>query len=90
MARPKRIMEDRFWEKVDRGSDDECWPWTAFRGVKGYGQFSPDSSCHAQAHRVAWELTNGPIPEGVLRGMGHSDWPEAVKISRRNFVPTLR
>ena len=41
------------------------WPWTAGRNVKGYGSFSVDGkSC--PAHRVAFELTHGPIPEGQV------------------------
>ena len=29
-----------FWSKVRRGSDGECWEWTARRTDKGYGQFA--------------------------------------------------
>jgi len=58
------LMEERFWAKVDR--TDDCWLWTACRTTHGYGQFRPERSRGAQAHRVAWELTNGPIPAGML------------------------
>ncbi len=52
-----------FWAKVDKS--DECWKWTGQRGRKGYGAL-----CLAgrtwRAHRLAWFLTHGPIPEGML------------------------
>jgi hypothetical protein len=35
----RRSAEDRFWEKVARGSDDECWLWLAGKNSKGYGRF---------------------------------------------------
>lgn len=52
---------DRFWSKVDKSGD--CWEWTACRTRAGYGQFKSDGRLH-RAHRLAWALTNGPIPEG--------------------------
>ena len=49
---------DRFWSKVDQSGD--CWEWRASKR-RGYGQFRYDG--HYQlAHRVAWQLENGPIP----------------------------
>ena len=30
----------RFWAKVDRRGDDECWPWLASTRSKGYGAFA--------------------------------------------------
>jgi len=59
----KRPLEERFWEKVDVRGPDECWPWTRKHNPKGYGQFRKDKM--VQAHRMAWELTNGPIPDGL-------------------------
>ena len=63
---PARIMGrskmERFWSKVARGSADECWPWLGGRGRKGYGVFR-DGGIN-RSHRVAWELTNGPVEEG--------------------------
>lgn len=56
-------LSERFWSKVDVRGPDECWPWTASCFGDGHGQFGIDYSM-AGAHRVAWTLTNGPIPKG--------------------------
>lgn len=74
-------MADRFWARVDRSGPvhptlgTACWQWTTTRAKgtsaspadscespsrRGYGQF-----CRKRAHRVSWELTNGPIPAGL-------------------------
>lgn len=64
MSRHKPF-EERFWQKVDRRDDESCWPWIAARTPPGYGRFL--SCAHIlTAHRVSWELTNGPIPEGLF------------------------
>jgi hypothetical protein len=55
-------VRDRFWAKVDRS--DECWVWTAARDPKGYGRFRFDGE-NRKAHRVAYQLTIGEIPEGL-------------------------
>ena len=61
-TRERQAAEDRFWSKADRSSD--CWLWTAGRFPQGYGQFKLDGRPQA-AHRVAYELVVGPIPEGL-------------------------
>lgn len=53
---------ERFWSKVDK-SPEGCWNWTASGGVNGYGKFNYSGTKYA--HRVAYELVNGPIPEGL-------------------------
>lgn len=56
---------ERFWAKVDQsGGPDACWPWTASLGTTGYGQVSRRGRMGKKCHRIAWELTNGPIPTG--------------------------
>jgi hypothetical protein len=60
---------ERFWAHVDRsGGPDACWPYSGGSTPGGYGIFSLGSrSAGARgAHRVAYELTSGPIPEGRL------------------------
>jgi predicted DNA-binding transcriptional regulator AlpA len=58
----RRTVEERFWEKVE--PTGFCWEWTAFKDRKGYGRFRVDDRT-MQAHRVAYELLVGPIPEGL-------------------------
>lgn len=55
----------RFWEKVDRRGDGECWRWLASLNDGGYGQISINGRPH-RAHRVAYELVRGPIPDGLV------------------------
>lgn len=54
----------RFWAKVDKSGD--CWEWTASRWPVGYGRFVVASRITASAHRIAYEICVGPIPEGWL------------------------
>lgn len=53
----------RFWSKVDRSG--ECWLWRGSRFSTGYGHFTAGGVL-LRAHRVAFELANGPIPEGLV------------------------
>lgn len=55
---------ERFWKKVDRRGEDECWPFTGHVRADGYGWFWLDGRNH-YAHRVAYLLVVGPIPEGL-------------------------
>ena len=59
-----KSTEQRFWEKVQRGSPDECWPWLAAKGPRGYGRFMLNYRSEL-APRVAYALENGEIPEGL-------------------------
>lgn len=58
---PRPTLEARFWEKVDKTGD--CWLWTKGCDSHGYGAFAVNQK-NQMAHRVAYELTVGPIPEG--------------------------
>lgn len=57
--------QGRFWAKVDRRTDDECWEWTASTTHNGYGQFHVKGTMK-RAHRLAWEISNGPVPDGLF------------------------
>lgn len=52
---------ERFWDKVDKSG--ECWVWTASLRHGGYGQFNTGNGQIVRAHRFAYELLVGPIPE---------------------------
>lgn len=51
----------RFFQKVSKS--EGCWLWKGTRNMKGYGTIKKDRKTY-RAHRVSWELHNGPIPEG--------------------------
>lgn len=56
----------RFWAKVNRGGDDACWLWKgATDGTGRYGSFSVNGKLE-RAHRVAYELLVGPVPEDLV------------------------
>lgn len=58
-----RSLDHRLWSKVQK--TDTCWLWTASLMSSGYGQINIDRRPHP-AHRIAYELANGPIPEGLF------------------------
>jgi hypothetical protein len=60
---PLNVVE-RFWIKVTTKADG-CWEWQACRDDDGYGRFRFRCNSATMAHRVAWILTNGEIPEGL-------------------------
>lgn len=55
---------DRFWSKVAIGENDDCWLWTSGKFPDGYGQFKARKPY--RAHRVAYLLFGGVIPDGML------------------------
>jgi hypothetical protein len=66
-----------FWRHVEKGEPDECWPWMgptlrSNRPWQRYGNFNVwrgsstgGGSKNYRAHRFAWMLMNGPIPDGM-------------------------
>lgn len=60
MVRPNEPAD--FWEKVQRGTADECWPWTRSCVSAGYGGFQMQGKWWS-THRLAYALTYGEIPE---------------------------
>lgn len=64
--------EQRFWKYVGpHGDPDTCWIWAGStisnhnKIPMVYGQFSITKSQKVLAHRYAYELLVGPIPEGM-------------------------
>jgi hypothetical protein len=55
-------LAERFWLFVDKS--DGCWEWRGFCVPDGYGRLKNDGK-QLKAHRVSWELHNGPIPDGM-------------------------
>lgn len=70
-------LAERFWSKVSRDDIERvpglgpCWSWTVRRTPSGYGQLVIGSRTdgtrrNVRANRVAYELTHGPISEGLI------------------------
>jgi HNH endonuclease len=65
----KLSLAARFWQKVLIIEDaTSCWPWIgATDGQQGYGRIKiPGTSRQMPAHVLAWEIMNGPVPEGFF------------------------
>jgi hypothetical protein len=52
---------ERFMRFVEK-REDGCWIWTGYIWSHGYGQFGIGQR-HIPAHRFAWQMVNGPIPD---------------------------
>lgn len=59
----KDIME-RFWSKVQIGSEDECWEWQASKDGCGYGKLAVKDTRWDRAHRISYRIHFGEIPAG--------------------------
>lgn len=58
-------LSKRFWRHVAVKDANECWEWQASRMNSGYGQFNLRLGKVTTAHRVAWTLICGDIPNGL-------------------------
>lgn len=66
---PRPITEAeaaRYWAKVDIRGKDECWNWTAATNDRGYGRWGLSYQTNTGAHRWAYLLTYGELPEGMM------------------------
>lgn len=52
-----------FWSRLRSSDSDSCWEWTGHT-VGGYGRLTY-AGRRQMAHRLAWSLTNGEIPNGM-------------------------
>jgi hypothetical protein len=75
IGRPNIPVEDRFWPRVNK--TDGCWVWTGTIGFFGYGELRVNG-VDTRAHRVSYELANGPIPVG-MRVLHKCDNPPCVR-----------
>lgn len=74
---PKQLPRaERFRARVQ--PDGDCLIWTGAVFVRGgYGAFYDDDAKLRRAHRVAWELTHGDVPND-LHVCHHCDRPLCV------------
>lgn len=56
--------ERRFWSKVALPDGQGCMLWLGYVQPSGYGKFRLGKDT-AYAHRVSYEIANGPVPIGL-------------------------
>jgi hypothetical protein len=52
-----------FWDRVAKG--EGCWEWQGGHNPWGYGRVARNGTM-SMAHRVAYEIASGLIPDGLL------------------------
>jgi hypothetical protein len=76
-AQSRDPWQVRIWRFIEFGGDvrpgvtSSCWQWaSSVDPVNGYGSLGvPDKTGRnrtRRAHRMMWQLINGPIPDGLL------------------------
>ena len=63
VGRPPRPVAERLWGKVEK--TETCWLWHGAKNRSGYGRIQIAVGVTQFAHRVAYGLVVGPIPEGM-------------------------
>ena len=57
-------LPERFYTKIMIDQATQCHVWIGAKGTNGYGQITVNGKSRF-AHRIAWELARGPIPNGL-------------------------
>ena len=57
-------LAERFFERISPEPTSGCWLWNGYVDAGGYGETSFRTR-PLRAHRVSWEIHNGPIPTGL-------------------------
>lgn len=81
MAHNKTMLADvnertssRFWNLVNVGSSEECWPWKGMTDRYGYGMFKVRPGYRYTASRFAFVIAKS-IEPGALQVCHHCDNP---------------
>ncbi len=72
----RKPTSERFWSKVEKKSDNECWEWRSSKTRGGYGCFRVNNK-QVHAHRYSWELHFGLVLDGLCV-LHHCDNPSCV------------
>lgn len=64
---PTLTKDDIEWfhTRYTKLSDDECWPWNAYRMKTGHGQITINYTVH-YAHKIQYFLVNGSYDSSLI------------------------
>lgn len=63
--RKSEPFHERMARSIEFDTNGGCWLWTGNTNWGGYGRVRTHSGADlASTHRVAYQIANGPIPEG--------------------------
>ena len=65
-AHKKRPLRARFFDLVKKHDGDGCWLWLGTCRGDGYGLTKTEDRKTIGSHRMAYLLTYGEIPDGLL------------------------
>lgn len=60
----RRDVTARFWARVAKLGDHECWEWQGWRVNGGYGRFKHERRC-VYAHRFSYTLHFGSLADNL-------------------------
>ena len=67
VRRLRRPYAERFWARVDRRGPDECWLFRRKHSrSEDYYKTRFDDGTDEYVHRIAYTLSKGPIPHGLV------------------------
>lgn len=66
----RKSLESRFFSRVCKGAEEECWQWTGQIDKRGYGRLwaaniHPCLTRMSFAHRVSYYISKGTIPDNI-------------------------
>lgn len=78
--RAEAPIQERLGRHFKKLGPNDCWLWLSTTNANGYGLIAAGRKGEGQllAHRVAWEIANGPMPKGTWVVMHMCDMPACV------------
>ena len=64
-SRTRTPLPERYWRRVTKSAESDCWGWMGATDGRGYGAISGVGNAPKKAHRVSWEIHFGSIPAGM-------------------------